>query len=93
MMILAGGLLAVASGIWGWMQRPATSPAGPLSISDKAAIRRLVEQQTTMPIRSMTPMPGGTVSVFAAGDELGRMQFDAIQVDGEWRLSGETLFY
>lgn len=82
-----------AAGIWGCIRHRAASRVATLSESDQSLIRQQVERHTSLPVRSITPMPGGTVSVFVGENALGGMQFVVLKVDGEWRLSGKTLFY
>ena len=82
-----------AAGIWGYTRHRAASRMATLSESDQSLIRQQVERHTSLPVRSITPMAGGMVSVFVGEDALGGMQFAALKVDGEWRLSGRTLLY
>ena len=69
-------------------------PTGELTHQDVADITATIKQETTTPIRSITPKRGGTVQVFAGdGSGLGGHIFDVKKSAGAWRVTQETLLF
>lgn len=92
-LILVVVFAVISAAAWGYTRYSAAARILTLSDSDRSSIRQRVAQHTSLPLRSMASMPGGTVAVFVGENTLGGMQFVAVKVDGEWRISGQTLFY